>query len=223
MTQRTVLLINPNTSQATTAAMHRLARASLPQGLELRSVTAERGASMITNDAELATSVEQVLELGRRLALEVDAVVIGAFGNPGLAALRGALSIPVIGIGEASMREAALGGRRFGVATTTPGLEASIAASAQALGLSALFCGSRIPASDPLALARDPQLQDEALAQAIADCIVHDGAQAVIVGGGPLSESAERIAPRFQVPVISPVAAAMRDIASLPRFERQRN
>ncbi|MDI9855300.1 aspartate/glutamate racemase family protein [Comamonas sp. 17RB] len=220
MTQ-TVLLINPNTSEATTAMMHRLARKALPQDIALRSATAQRGTTMITSAEELATSVEEVLEIGQRLAGEVDAIVIAAFGNPGLQQLRAAVALPVVGIGEAAMREAALGGRRFGVATTTPELEASIAASADALGLSSLFAGSRIPVGDPLELAGQPALQDDSLAQAVHDCMALDGAQAVVIGGGPLAESAERIAPRFSVPVISPVAAAMRDIAALLRMQRR--
>jgi len=213
--QQTVLLINPNTSHETTAMMHRLARAALPDAFELRSVTALHGAPMITTDAELATSVEEVLALGLRHAGAVDAIVIAAFGNPGLALLRAEVRLPVVGIGEAAMREAAREGRRFGVATTTPGLEASIAASVAALGLTACFTGSRIPDADPLALARQPASQDESLARAVQNCISLDRADAVVIGGGPLSGSADRIAPRFGVPVISPVAAAMRDVASL--------
>lgn len=214
MPQQTVLLINPNTSQETTAAMHRLARQALPRQLGLRSVTATQGARMITTEAELATSIEQVLQLGLSLAHGVDAIVIAAFGNPGLEALRATVALPVNGIGEASMREASRRGLRFGVATTTPGLDASIAASAHSLGLSAFFAGCRIPAVDPLVLAAQPDQQDALLAQAVQHCIDLDGAQAVIIGGGPLSESAERIAPLFQVPVISPIAAAMRDITA---------
>ena len=115
MTEPTVLLINPNTSQETTQAMHRLACQSLPQGWVLRNITAEQGARMITTEDELRVAVDQVVHMGQQLAPEVDAIVVGAFGNPGLAALRQAVSIPVNGIGEASMREAALGGQRFRV------------------------------------------------------------------------------------------------------------
>ena len=212
---RTVLLINPNTSAATTAMMAELARAALPPALDLRSATAARGASMITSDAELATAVDEVLAIGMREARGVAAIVVAAFGDPALALLRAHVAVPVVGIGEASMLEAASGGRRFGVATTTPGLADSIAQAVARLGLSAQFSGTRIPQDDPLRLAADPGLQDRLLGQAVRACIAEDGAQAVVIGGGPLAQSAERLAGRFGVPVISPVAAAMRRVAVL--------
>ncbi|KQP37397.1 aspartate/glutamate racemase family protein [Pseudorhodoferax sp. Leaf274] len=211
----TVLLINPNTSAATTAMMHALARAALPPALALRSATAARGASMITSDAELATAVDEVLAIGMREAGDVGAIVVAAFGDPALAQLRARVAVPVVGIGEASMQEAAAGGRRFGVATTTPALADAIALAVARLGLAAQFSGTRIPADDPLRLAADPGLQDRLLGEAVRACIEADGAQAVVIGGGPLAQSAARLAGQFGVPVVSPVAAAMRRVAAL--------
>ncbi|GHD02870.1 hydantoin racemase [Pseudorhodoferax aquiterrae] len=212
---RKVLLINPNTSAATTAMMAELARAALPPALALCSATAARGAPMITSDAELATAVDEVLAIGVREAPGVAAIVVAAFGDPALALLRARVAVPVVGIGEASMQEAAAGGRRFGVATTTPGLAESIAQAVARLGLSAQFSGTRIPKDDPLRLAADPGLQDRLLGQAVRTCIEQDGAQAVVIGGGPLAQSAARLAGQFGVPVVSPVAAAMRRVAAL--------
>lgn len=209
-----VLLINPNTSRETTAMMHTIARRALPPAFTLESETAARGAKMITTVEELRISVEEVLAIGRRRAAEVGAIVVAAYGDPGLEALRASVSIPVFGIGEASMREGAMGGRRFGIATTTPDLGPAITAAVDRLGLTPCFTGCRIPPGDPLALAADPALQDAYLAEAVALAIQQDGAQAVVIGGGPLAESAERIAGRFAVPVIAPVGAAMRMAAA---------
>ena len=60
-----------------------------------------------------------------RLALEAeragyDAFVIGHFQEPGLLEIRGAVDIPVIGLGEASMLAALTMGRRFGLVTIDP-------------------------------------------------------------------------------------------------------
>ena len=218
MKKPVVLLINPNTSEVTTAMMHRLARAALPEAFELQSATAARGVPMITTAQELAVSVDEVLAIGRVQAGAVSAIVVSAFGDPGAAALRAELSVPVIGIGEASMREAAQGGRRFGVASTTPGLDAAIVAAAAVYGFETSFTGCRIPADDPLELAGNPALQVERLADAVIACIEQDGAQAVVIGGGPLGQSAAELEARTGdfggVPVIAPIAAAMRAVAA---------
>jgi allantoin racemase len=60
-----------------------------------------------------------------RLALEAeragyDAFVIGHFQEPGLLEIRGAVDIPVVGLGEASMLAAMTMGRRFGLVTIDP-------------------------------------------------------------------------------------------------------
>lgn len=210
----TVLLINPNTSHASTALMERLLRAQLAPGIAVETATAARGPAMITTEAELAQAADEVVAIGMAQVAQVArlaAIVIGAFGNPGLTRLRACSRVPVVGIGEAAMREAAAGGRRFGVATTTPGLDASIARAAQELGLAHCFRGTRVPDQDPLALAREPALQEACLAALVRAC-VQDGAEAVVIGGGPLAEAADQLGPRFAVPVINPVAAAGRAV-----------
>jgi Asp/Glu/hydantoin racemase len=52
-----------------------------------------------------------------------DAFVIGHFQDPGLYELRSALSIPVIGVGEATLFAAAQLGRRLGLVTLDPVFE----------------------------------------------------------------------------------------------------
>jgi allantoin racemase len=60
-----------------------------------------------------------------RLAIEAeragyDAFVIGHFQEPGLLEIRGAVDIPVIGLGEATMLHALSMGRKFGLVTIDP-------------------------------------------------------------------------------------------------------
>lgn len=229
MTQRPVpaaqlLLINPNTSEATTALMAKLARARLPAQVELLSATAQEGAALITDEASLAIAVRQVVRMGEGFAQQRQAagaqtpavIVIAAFGNPGLVPLAARVApIPVLGLGAAALRAGARGGRRFGIATITPGLEASIAQSVADLGLSAQFSGTRIPPGVPQTLAGDPALLRECLAQAVEQCIAIDGAQAVVIGGGPLAQAAGELAPRFAQPVISAVDAAVEEALAL--------
>ncbi|MFT4241124.1 MAG: hypothetical protein QM569_02465, partial [Acidovorax sp.] len=55
-----------------------------------------------------------------------------------------------------------------------------------------------------------PALLEQALARAAADCVALDGAQAVVIGGGPLGQAAAALAQSLPVPVISPLACAAR-------------
>ncbi len=207
-----ILLINPNISERSTEMMLAVARPLLPPGVSLRGMGASIGATMIVDEAGLAAGAAEVVRIGTAEAGDADAIVVAAFGDPGAQRLRALLSIPVIGIGEAAMREAATGGRRFGIATTTPRLVRSIEACVRGLGLDGMFTGVRVPGGDPLTLAADPTAQEDALAAAATACIERDGAEAVIIGGGPLSATAARLRRRFGIAIVEPVPAAMRGV-----------
>jgi len=205
-----VLLINPNTSRATTDMMAAIARSAAPSGVEIISATAERGVPMILDAEALAASSQEVLEIGLRWGGSVAGIIVSAFGDPGVDCLRSKSGIPVVGIAQAAMLEAADRGRRFGVATVTPGLVGAIDERAAGLGLGTLYTGTRLTAGDPLRLAADPDRLLEALGRAVDRCIRDDGAEAVVIGGGPLGDAAAALAPRFSIPVIAPVPAAVR-------------
>lgn len=209
-----ILLINPNTSASTTRAMLRIAADALGEGFDLEGVTARHGVPMIVNARELEASAAEVLARWAAAGSGWHGVMLACFGDPGLAALRAVCGVPVVGICEAAMQEAASGGRRFAVATTTPDLADAITARAAAVGLSAQFAGVRVTPGDPHALVADAAALERAMSAAVADCIGRDGAQAVIVGGGPLGQVAEAIGGRFAVPVIAPIGAAARRLRS---------
>jgi len=162
-----ILLINPNTSESTTSRMVAIAQAAAPAGTTVIGATARAGVAMITDEASLRASVSEVIALGVAAAGDVDGMIVAAFGDPGLADLRGRVTVPVVGIAESAMHAAAAGGRRFGIATVTPGLAGAITARATALGLQACFTGLRLTEGDPLALVAEPAQLLAALAAAV--------------------------------------------------------
>lgn len=208
--KRPILVINPNTSRETTAMMVDIARACVPDGIIVTGATAVRSSPMIVTAEALAAAAGEVVEMGVRRAPQASGVIISAFGDPGLADLRQRISIPAVGICEASMIEAATGGRRFGVATVTPQLASAIEQRARDLGLHHLYTGIRLTSGDPIALAADPLRLEQALAEAVALCFDQDRAEAVIIGGGPLGQAAIGLARSFNQPVIAPIPSAVR-------------
>ncbi|MFF8598369.1 aspartate/glutamate racemase family protein [Streptomyces sp. NPDC015232] len=237
-----VVLVNPNTSAATTRMMTGIARRALAgTGLRVRGVTVAAGPPMLTDPAALRAAAPHVLAAARRALAAGDcaALIVAAFGDPGVPELRDPLGplgapgrvagpehvpapvpvvpvsvpVPVVGIGEAALTEAAAGGRRFGIATTTPLLAAPIDALVARLGLTAGYTGARFTAGVPERLAARPAALLAALETAARACVVRDGAEVVVIGGGPLGDAAETLRSRLAVPVVAPVPAACRRIA----------
>lgn len=214
---RRILLINPNSSSTTTAMMVDIARAAAPDSYEIAGVTATRAPRMIVDPSALRAAAAEVAEIAVVHSGECDGIIVAAFGDPGLATIRAKGTIPATGIGESAMLAAADGGRRFGVATTTPSLEAEIDALAAGLGLKEQYARSRFTAGDARQLTADAVRLRESLADTVRTCIEQDGAEAVIIGGGPLGQVAVELQAMFEVPIIAPIrAAVLRVIAMMP-------
>lgn len=189
-----------------------VARETAGPGVTIDGATAAFGSELITNPAELARAadaVEEILLGAPRYA----GVIVAAFGDPGLLAARSLATCPVTGIAEAGLAEAAAGDRTFAVVTTTPGLADAIADLAQAYGHAARFRGVVLTPGDPVALMADAPALRSALEEACRRAAA-DGADAIVIGGGPLAVAARAIVERCPVPLVEPIPAAVR-LASL--------
>jgi allantoin racemase len=216
-----ILLINPNSNHATTDMMVRIAQSSASADIEVVGATAPHSPMMIVDAEALAASAPQVVEIGLGVGKNVSGIIISAFGDPGFADLKRQSDVPVVGIAEAAMLAASDKGRRFGVATTTPKLAASIDARAAELGLAQLYTGTRLTSEDPNKLVADPTRLIEALRQAVSACVELDKAEAVIIGGGPLGNAATALTPMFSIPVIAPIPAAVHRLMGILSLTRK--
>lgn len=203
-----IALINPNTSRKTTDAMVGIAAAAAGRGTQIEGHTVRFGAPLITGPQALDVAANAVVALAPALA-GVDAVIVSAFGDPGLQGLRARLDIPVTGIAEAAMAEAGASGRRFAVVTTTPELAPQIARTAKRYGHDG-FAGTWTTPGDPATLADDPAALKSALGNVIERAVAEADISAVVIGGGPLALAARSLAETSRVPLIEPISAAVR-------------
>lgn len=207
--ERRLVLLNPNTNAATTAAMVAIAQEAAGLDATVEGVSAPFGAALITTPEELALGAEAVAAAcGTLAANPPDGLIVSAFGDPGLETARQHLSIPVAGIAEAAMWAAAAHGR-FGIVTTTPALVASIEGLARLYGFGEALASVRLTTGDPAATMRDPETLLAALELACHEAIEYDSVDAIVIGGGPLAAAARQLARRLPVPVIEPIPAAV--------------
>ncbi len=217
-----LLVVNPNTSAAVTARLRERVAAVAGAGIDVQAVTAPFGARYIADEASYAVAchaalvayAEQVAALGAP-----DAVLLGCFGDPGVAALREVSRRPVVGLAEAAMREAARHGR-FAIVTGGAAWGPMLRRLARGLGLDAALVGVHTVAPTAAELAADPRAAIDLLGQACRRAAV--GADAVILGGAGLTGMTDPIAaadPAIGVPLIDSVAAGARELlAGSPAF-----
>lgn len=205
-----IALINPNTNTEATELMLVSARQGLPAHVRVEGRTVRQGPALITHPQALDEAARIVADYGVEVAAEgFDAIIISGFGDPGLQALRQRVNIPVFGIAQASITEAAQGGRRYAIVTVTPDLHASLRQTADTHGQEGTLVSIRFT-DGPLAdVMTTPQHLQAALLVACETAVAVDGAQAIVIGGGPLAQAAQAIAQQLHIPVIDPVASAV--------------
>ncbi|WP_203070041.1 aspartate/glutamate racemase family protein [Falsiroseomonas ponticola] len=205
-----LLLVNPNTNTRTTAVMAAIAQRAAPEGVVVEGATVATGAPLLDDPAKLAEGAQAVQALLGATDLSPFAgVIVAAFGDPGLAESRAAAPVPLTGIAEAAMAEAAAAGR-FVIVTTTGLLKPAIDARVAQYGHAARHAGTFLTEGPAAALMAEPARLEAALEATARAALAETGADAMIIGGGPLAAVAEALRPRFAVPIIEPVPAAVR-------------
>jgi allantoin racemase len=208
-----LLLANPNMTQAMTDSMATLASAALPPGTEVIARTAPRGFPYISSLAEAQIAGAICLEMLAE-APPVDAAIIAAFGDPGLAAARELFDFPVVGMAEAAILTAVQLGGRFAIVTFTPAMTPWYLASVAALGLGGRCLGVITPG--------DPAVQVSGVAQTLRETLrdlareaADQGAEVIIFGGAPLAGLAKDLAGEVPAILVDPITAAARQAFAL--------
>lgn len=203
-----VILLNPNSNVMATAAMVESASQACP-GLLVEGVSAINGPSLVTDEKSLNEAREWTistthLALGGQLPPQ--GVIVSAFGDPGLDDLI-ALSIPAVGIGAEGIRTAAAIGR-FAVVTTVPAVAEYVDLYVKKHKLISRYVG--LFASDEISPTNLMQRPDdlEALLFTLALAAQDRGAEAIVIGGGPLAYYGMKSQSRLTARLVDPVAAA---------------
>ncbi|MDX6804733.1 aspartate/glutamate racemase family protein [Terrihabitans rhizophilus] len=213
-----IVLVNPNTSTDMTQRMVETASTMLPPGVELLALTADRGMPYIASRTEALIAGQLTLELLAEHAAEADAMVIAAFGDPGLVAARELFEVPVTGMAEAAMLTACMLGQTFSIITFSRTLVPWYEDAVALAGLQARCCSIRVPDCTFASVATvQNELEDELVALA-ERAVLEDAADVVILAGAPLTGLAERIADRVSVPLVDPLLAALGQAHLLARL-----
>ena len=98
-----LLVINPNITESVTRLIEDEARRAAAPGTELTVTGAPFGVAYIETRFEAMIGAYAVAHVAGAQAAGHDAVVVAAFGDPGVPALREVLDMPVVGLTDAAL------------------------------------------------------------------------------------------------------------------------
>jgi allantoin racemase len=210
-----LLLINPNISDSVSALIRAEAERNALPGTEIEVLTAPFGVAYIETRFEALIGAYAAAQLAAEHHARFDAVVVAAFGDPGLAGLREALPVPVTGLTEAALASAHLLGHRISIIAISQRIQAWYREVVESYGF-----GSRLASIRALdrPLASIGGVQDEhaqALKTLAERAVDEDGADVIVLAGAPLAGLARSLAGQLPVPVVDGVSSAVRHAQSL--------
>lgn len=206
-----LLVVNPNTTQPITDLVVRHVRAALDRSCEIVPATGGFGCEYIASEACYAIGAHAALDCWHRRGAGCDGVLLACFGDPGLFALKEVAPVPVVGLAEACMAQAAEAGP-FAIVTGGAAWKPMLERFAAMLGHRDRLLAVRTVPLSGAQIAADP---DGSIAALAAECrgAAADGARTVILGGAGLAGLAARI--EAPVPVLDSVLVGARRLAAL--------
>ena len=186
-------------------------------GTEVSQVSIGLGPASVESAFDIALSAPDTVAKVREAAAEgCDAVVIDCMSDPGLAAAREVVDIPVIGASQAAMHVAALLAHSFSVVTVVDNVKPMFEEQARRYGVGHKLRSVRSIDVPVLELESRPAEVRAALVDESVAAIVEDGAHAIVFGCTGLKGCATNLQRDLEerghtgVPVIDPVVAALK-------------
>ncbi len=210
-----ILVVNPNTSDSVTELIAAEARRAASPDTELSFATAPFGVAYIETRFEALVGGYAAACVAAERHGSYDGLVVAAFGDPGLLALKELCDVPVVGMTEAALASACLLGQRFAIIAISARIKAWYRECVERSRLESRLTSIRSleqPLRDIGTVQEDHAARLEQLARLAVD---EDGAEVIILAGAPLAGLARGLRGTLPVPVVDGVSSAVRHCESL--------
>jgi allantoin racemase len=215
--KKRILIINPNTAKDTAEKMEAECRkiASPNTDVHATHIKARPGFSSykVFSYVDLSICTVETIKVAWKKRNEYDGMIVAGFSDVGVDAMKEILDIPVLGIAETSYHIASLLGHRFTVLTGTSKWTPPKQDYVRALGIESKAASFRAYSEW-----NENDSFDALKARLIAvarTAMQEDGAEVVILGGGPLVGYGKLIEGELGIPVIDPTLATFKFMESL--------
>jgi len=205
----TVIVINPNSTVAVTAAMDEgLAPLRMPGGPAIECVTLAEGPPGIESQSDADSVIAPLCRTIRARDNDAAAFVVACFSDPGLHSARDATRKPVLGIAECGILAALTLGQRFGVIAI---LAESVPRHLRYIG--AMGLTGRLAGDLPIGLGVTELAQEGVTLKRLIEtgARLRDdmGADVLVLGCAGMARYRGRLQSALGIPVVEPTQAAV--------------
>lgn len=210
-----ILLVNPNISDSVSDLIRAEAQGSASPATDIEVLTAPFGVAYIETRFEALVGAYAAAQVAAQHWEGHDAVVVAAFGDPGLMGLRELLPVPVTGMTEAALASAHLLGHRFSIIAISQRIQAWYREVVESYGFGDRLASIRA-LDRPLSSIGGVQEEHAQALKSLAErAVAEDGAEVLILAGAPLAGLARSLHGQLPVPVVDGVSSAVRHAETL--------
>jgi allantoin racemase len=210
-----LLLINPNISDSVSELIRAEALRSAAPDTTVDVLTASFGVAYIETRFEAMIGAYAAAQVAAEHCQRFDAIIVAAFGDPGLSGLREVLPVPVTGLTEAALASAHLLGHRISIIAISQRIQAWYREVVEAYGFGSRLASIRA-LDRPLASIGGVQVDHAQALKTLAERAVdEDGAEVIVLAGAPLAGLARSLSGQLPVPVVDGVSSAVHHAQSL--------
>ncbi|UCF95963.1 MAG: aspartate/glutamate racemase family protein [Spirochaetaceae bacterium] len=201
-----ILVLNPNTSKLVTKkiadAVNKVAR----KDVELVVEQIEHGPEALESYHDETLAYPYILEKVEKANAEgFNAIVLAAFCDPGIEALRERSAIPIYGAEETTLSIALLLGNKFSILTEKKHKESVKRQHVRKLGLEQRFAGVRALNMGVVEIAEKGEQVLERGIELGKKMIIEDGAEVIVMGCASMAGYQDELAEKLGVPILDPV------------------
>jgi allantoin racemase len=201
-----ILILNPNTSELVTEKIAEAVRKVAREDADYVVERIEHGPEALESYHDETLAYPYILEKVERANAEgFSAVVLAAFCDPGIEALRERSAIPVFGTEETTLAIALLLGNKFSILTEKKHKESVKRQHVRKLGLEQRFAGVRALDMGVVEIAEKGEQVLKRGIQLGRKMIEEDGAEVIVMGCASMAGYQDELSKALGVPILDPV------------------
>ena len=211
-----ILVLNPNTSQAVTDRIAGVVRRLARPDTEAVVTQIPHGPEVLESYYDESLATPYVLQAVREAAAQgFDAVIIAAFCDPGLEAVKEISAIPVYALEETTFSVALLLGNKFGILTEKKHKVAVKQQHVRKHGLESRFASVRPLNMGVMEIACAPERVKQVGTEVARRMVEEDGAEVIIMGCASMAGYSADLERELGVPVLDPIAVTLKVVEGL--------
>jgi allantoin racemase len=210
-----ILVLNPNTSELVTQKIASAVKQIAHAETTLTVAQIDHGPVSLESFYDEALAAPFTIEKVKQANAEgYDAIILAAFCDPSLEALKEISDIPVYGIAEGAYAASLLMGNMFGILTEKKHKEAVKRYQVRKYGLECRFAGVKALDMGVVEIAADANKVKE-IGFLRSRELIQAGAEVIILGCASMAGYAEDMERELRIPVIDPVSVTFKMVEGL--------